>query len=36
MEVDVIYVEGISDKQGDLAAAIMNRLRKAAGAELRV
>ncbi|KAE8151160.1 telomere recombination-domain-containing protein [Aspergillus avenaceus] len=36
MEVDVIYVEGISDKQGDLAAAVMNRLRKAAGAELRV
>lgn len=36
MEVDVIYVEGISDQSGDLAAAVMNRLRKAAGAELRV
>ncbi|OOF92491.1 hypothetical protein ASPCADRAFT_210333 [Aspergillus carbonarius ITEM 5010] len=36
MEVDVIYVEGVSDQQGDLAAAVMNRLRKAAGAELRV
>lgn len=28
-EVDVIYVEGIED-EGDIAAAIMNRLRKAA------
>ena len=28
--VDVIFVEGISDTSGDLAAAIMNRLRKAA------
>ncbi|PYH32492.1 putative DUF814 domain protein [Aspergillus neoniger CBS 115656] len=36
MEVDVIYVEGVPDHQGDLAAAVMNRLRKAAGAELRV
>ncbi|PYI05073.1 hypothetical protein BO78DRAFT_462167 [Aspergillus sclerotiicarbonarius CBS 121057] len=36
MEVDVIYVEGVPDQQGDLAAAVMNRLRKAAGAELRV
>ncbi|KAB8231843.1 putative DUF814 domain protein [Aspergillus alliaceus] len=36
MEVDVIYVEGIPDQQGDRAAAVMNRLRKAAGAELRV
>lgn len=35
-DVDVIYVEGISDKDGDLAAAVMNRLRKAAGAELKV
>lgn len=35
-DVDVIYVEGISEKDGDLAAAVMNRLRKAAGAELRV
>jgi len=29
--VDVIFVEGISDSDGDTAAAIMNRLRKAAG-----
>lgn len=29
--VDVIFVEGISDSEGDTAAAIMNRLRKAAG-----
>ncbi|EAW06413.1 L-threonylcarbamoyladenylate synthase [Aspergillus clavatus NRRL 1] len=36
MEVDVIYVEGVSDSQGDLAAAVMNRLRKAAGTELTV
>lgn len=35
-DVDVIYVEGISDRDGDLAAAVMNRLRKAAGAELKV
>lgn len=35
-DVDVIYVEGISDKDGDLAAAVMNRLRKAAGAEMKV
>lgn len=35
-DVDVIYVEGISDEDGDLAAAVMNRLRKAAGAELKV
>lgn len=30
--VDVIYVEGIEDKgvDGDIAAAVMNRLRKAA------
>ncbi|RAL15259.1 putative DUF814 domain protein [Aspergillus homomorphus CBS 101889] len=35
-DVDVIYVEGVPDQQGDLAAAVMNRLRKAAGAELRV
>lgn len=34
-DVDVIYVEGISDKDGDLAAAVMNRLRKAAGAEMK-
>ncbi|KAJ5473192.1 Translation factorSUA5 type [Penicillium sp. IBT 31633x] len=35
LDVDVIYVEGVSDREGDLAAAVMNRLRKAAGAELR-
>lgn len=35
-DVDVIYVEGISDRDGDLAAAVMNRLRKAAGSELKV
>jgi L-threonylcarbamoyladenylate synthase len=29
--VEVIFVEGLSDRQGDLAAAVMNRLRKAAG-----
>jgi len=29
--VDAIFVEGISDSEGDTAAAIMNRLRKAAG-----
>ncbi|KAJ5702376.1 Threonylcarbamoyl-AMP synthase [Penicillium malachiteum] len=34
-DVDVIYVEGISDSDGDLAAAVMNRLRKAAGTELK-
>ena len=34
--VDVIYVEGVSDRAGDLAAAVMNRLRKAAGAELKL
>lgn len=30
MDVDVIFVEGINDEEGDVAAAIMNRLRKAA------
>ncbi|KAJ5485613.1 Threonylcarbamoyl-AMP synthase [Penicillium diatomitis] len=35
LETDVIYVEGIADADGDLAAAVMNRLRKAAGAELK-
>ncbi|KAJ6131304.1 Threonylcarbamoyl-AMP synthase [Penicillium sp. IBT 18751x] len=34
-DVDVIYVEGISDQDGDLAAAVMNRLRKAAGTEMK-
>lgn len=33
--VNVIYVEGISEQDGDLAAAVMNRLRKAAGTETR-
>jgi L-threonylcarbamoyladenylate synthase len=28
--VDVIYVEGIADEEGDVAVAVMNRLRKAA------
>ncbi|KAJ6051794.1 uncharacterized protein N7446_006430 [Penicillium canescens] len=36
LDVDVIYVEGVSDDEGHLSAAVMNRLRKAAGAELRV
>lgn len=36
LNVDIIYVEGISDRDGDLAAAIMNRLRKAAEAEIKV
>jgi len=30
MNVDAIYIEGIRDDEGDLAAAVMNRLRKAA------
>ena len=29
--VDVIFIEGIDDSEGDLAGAVMNRLRKAAG-----
>jgi L-threonylcarbamoyladenylate synthase len=29
-DVDAIFVEGIDDNEGDIAAAIMNRLRKAA------
>jgi L-threonylcarbamoyladenylate synthase len=33
--VDIIYVEGISDAEGDLSAAIMNRLRKAAEDDVR-
>lgn len=32
--VDLILVEGIDDKEGDTAAAVMNRLRKAAEAEI--
>lgn len=35
-DVDVIYVEGIDDREGDLAAAVMNRLRKAAGSGMKV
>ncbi|KAJ5888646.1 Threonylcarbamoyl-AMP synthase [Penicillium taxi] len=36
LDVDVIYVEGISALDGVLAAAVMNRLRKAAGTEMKV
>ncbi len=32
--VDVIFVEGIDDSEGDTAAAVMNRLRKAAEIEI--
>lgn len=32
--VDLIFVEAFSDSQGDMAAAVMNRLRKAAELEL--
>ena len=32
--VDVIFVEGIDDSEGDTAAAVMNRLRKAAEVEI--
>jgi L-threonylcarbamoyladenylate synthase len=31
----VIVIEGISDTEGDLAAAVMNRLRKAAEVDVR-
>lgn len=31
--VEVIFVEGINDEEGDVAAAVMNRLRKAAGSK---
>ncbi|WEW57996.1 tRNA A37 threonylcarbamoyladenosine synthetase [Emydomyces testavorans] len=34
-QVSVIFIEGISDTEGDLAAAIMNRLRKAAEEDIR-
>ncbi|EFW22027.1 hypothetical protein D8B26_002122 [Coccidioides posadasii str. Silveira] len=34
-DVSTIYVEGIADTDGDLAAAIMNRLRKAAEEEIK-
>ena len=32
--VDLIFVEAVSDSEGDMAAAVMNRLRKAADLEL--
>ncbi|EKG17814.1 Sua5/YciO/YrdC/YwlC [Macrophomina phaseolina MS6] len=34
-DVDVILVEGIDEREGDVAAAIMNRLRKAAEVEVK-
>ena len=34
-DVDMIFVEGIDDNEGDAAAAVMNRLRKAAEVELK-
>ena len=34
--VDVIFVEALDDREGDFAAAIMNRLRKAAEREIEV
>lgn len=34
-DVGVIFVEGIDDAEGDAAAAVMNRLRKAAEVEVR-
>ncbi|MCJ1300424.1 hypothetical protein MMC08_003221 [Hypocenomyce scalaris] len=34
-DIDVIFVEGIDDNEGDVAAAVMNRLRKAAEVELK-
>lgn len=33
--VDIIYVEGIPDNEGDRSAAVMNRLRKAAEADVK-
>ncbi|CRG84600.1 hypothetical protein PISL3812_01863 [Talaromyces islandicus] len=36
INVDVIYVEGIHDEEGDLAAAVMNRLRKASEVAITV
>ena len=36
MGVDIICVEGINDNEGDAAAAVMNRLRKAAEAEINL
>ncbi|KAK7512867.1 DHBP synthase RibB-like alpha/beta domain-containing protein [Phyllosticta citriasiana] len=34
-DVDVILVEGIDEREGDVAAAVMNRLRKAAEVEVK-
>ena len=34
--VEVIFVEGIRDGEGDVAAAVMNRLRKAAEGRVEV
>ncbi|KAL1970163.1 hypothetical protein VTN77DRAFT_6568 [Rasamsonia byssochlamydoides] len=36
LNVDIIYIEGIPDNEGDLAAAVMNRLRKAAEVEVKI
>lgn len=36
MGVDVIFVESVDDEEGDTAAAIMNRLRKAAEMEIKM
>lgn len=36
LNVDKIYIEGIPDNEGDLAAAVMNRLRKAAEVEVKI
>ena len=35
-EVEVILVEGINENEGDAAAAVMNRLRKAAELQIRI
>lgn len=35
-DVDLIFVQGIKDDGGDVAAAVMNRLRKAADCEIQV
>ncbi|EON63827.1 hypothetical protein W97_03055 [Coniosporium apollinis CBS 100218] len=34
-DVDIIFVEGIDDSEGDVAAAVMNRLRKAAEVKMQ-
>lgn len=34
-DVDIILVEGIDEREGDVAAAVMNRLRKAAEVEVK-